>query len=114
MIEPMRELLDAGVASDRVEHDERWVPGAQGRDRRCRSGAEHDARPRQDHHAAAARDCKRGDILPCDFSGRATVLAEEVPVFRGKFGVSHGQQAVQIEERVARSKPKADDRDLDP
>ena len=25
MIEPMRELLDAGVASDRVEHDERWV-----------------------------------------------------------------------------------------
>ena len=25
MIEPLRELLDAGVASDRVEHDERWA-----------------------------------------------------------------------------------------
>src|SRR5690606_12549680 len=25
MVEPLRELLDAGVASDRVEHDERWV-----------------------------------------------------------------------------------------
>jgi flagellar motor switch protein FliM len=30
-------------------------------------------------------------------------------VFRGKFGVSHGQQAVQIEERVARSKLKVPD-----
>jgi flagellar motor switch protein FliM len=48
-----------------------------------------------------------GDILPCDFSGRATVMAEDVPVFRGTFGVSHGQQAVQIDERVARSKIKA-------
>ena len=44
-----------------------------------------------------------GDILPCDFTGRATVLAEDVPIFRGTFGVSHGQQAVQIEERVSRS-----------
>jgi flagellar motor switch protein FliM len=50
-----------------------------------------------------------GDILPCDFNGRATVMAEEVPVFRGTFGVSHGQQAVQIDERVARSKLKAPD-----
>jgi flagellar motor switch protein FliM len=33
-------------------------------------------------------------------------MAEDVPVFRGTFGVSHGQQAVQIDERVARSKTK--------
>ena len=45
--------------------------------------------------------CKPGDVLPCDFTGRATVLAEDVPLFRGTFGVSHGQQAVQIEERVS-------------
>ena len=58
---------------------------------------------------AQLMDMKAGDILPCDFSGRATVLAEDVPVFRGTFGVSHGQQAVQIEERVARSKSKTPD-----
>ena len=52
-------------------------------------------------------DLKPGDILPCDFSGRATVLAEDVPIFRGTFGVSHGQQAVQIEERVIA--PQAED-----
>ena len=50
-----------------------------------------------------------GDILPCVSSGQATVMAEDVPVFRGTFGVSHGQQAVQIDERVARSKLKAPD-----
>lgn len=47
-----------------------------------------------------------GDVFPCDFTGRATILAEDIPIFRGAFGVSHGQQAVQIEERVARFKPK--------
>ncbi len=52
---------------------------------------------------------KPGDVLPCDFTGRATVLAEDVPVFRGTFGVSHGQQAVKVEERVARSKLKGPD-----
>ena len=54
-------------------------------------------------------DMTPGDILPCDFNGRATVLAEDVPVFRGTFGVSHGQQAVQIEERVTRQRPKVVD-----
>ena len=39
----------------------------------------------------------------------AASLAEDVPVFRGTFGVSHGQQAVQIEERVARRKAKSPD-----
>jgi flagellar motor switch protein FliM len=51
-------------------------------------------------------ELKEGDIVPCDFTGRATVMAEDVPIFRGSFGVSHGQQAVQIEERVTRYKPK--------
>jgi flagellar motor switch protein FliN/FliY len=41
-------------------------------------------------------------------------MAEDVPVFRGTFGVSHGQQAVQIDERVARSKIKPRIRDVDP
>ncbi len=50
-------------------------------------------------------ELKPGDIVPFDFNGRATVYAEDVPIFRGRFGVSRGQQAVQIEERVARQKP---------
>jgi flagellar motor switch protein FliM len=105
MVEPMRELLDAGVASDRVEHDERWMLA-------LKEEIE-DAEVELSTMLGRGRvtmqqlmDMKVGDILPCDFNGRATVLAEEVPIFRGTFGVSHGQQAVQIEERVSRYKPK--------
>lgn len=105
MIEPLRELLDAGVASDRVEHDERWVQA-------LKEEIE-DAEVELSTLLGRGRitmqqllDMQPGDILPCDFTGRATILAEDVPVFRGAFGVSRGQQAVQIEERVARSKPK--------
>jgi flagellar motor switch protein FliM len=105
MIEPMRELLDAGVASDRVEHDERWMQA-------LKEEIE-DAEVELSTVLGRGRitmqqliDLQAGDILPCDFNGRATVLAEDVPIFRGTFGVSHGQQAVQIEERVSRHKPK--------
>jgi flagellar motor switch protein FliM len=98
--------LDAGVASDRVEHDERWAQA-------LREEIE-DAEVELTTMLGRGRitmqqllEMKPGDVFPCDFSGRATVLAEEIPLFRGAFGVSHGQQAVQIEERVTRFKPKA-------
>ncbi|HEX5690642.1 MAG TPA: FliM/FliN family flagellar motor C-terminal domain-containing protein, partial [Roseiflexaceae bacterium] len=49
---------------------------------------------------------KPGDIVPIDFTGRATVVAEDVPIFRGNFGVSHGMHALKIDERIMRNKPK--------
>jgi flagellar motor switch protein FliM len=108
MIEPLRELLDAGVASDRVEHDERWALAL----KEEIEDAEVELATvlgRGKITMQQLLDMKPGDIFPCDFTGRATILAEEVPVFRGSFGVSHGQQAVQIEERVTRFKPKTID-----
>ncbi|NLG76582.1 MAG: flagellar motor switch protein FliM [Xanthomonadaceae bacterium] len=105
MFEPLRELLDAGVASDRVEHDERWLQALK--------DEIEDAEVELSTVLGRGRvtmqqliDLKPGDIIPVDFNGRATLYAEDVPIFRGTFGVSHGQQAVQIEERVARHKPK--------
>ena len=105
MIEPMRELLDAGVASDRVEHDERWVQALK--------EEMEDAEVELSTTLGRGRITMQqllgmppGDVIPCDFNGRATIYAEDVPIFRGVFGVSHGQQAVQIEERVSRHKPK--------
>jgi flagellar motor switch protein FliM len=101
----LREALDAGVASDRIEHDERWAEA-------LKEEIE-DAEVELTTVLGRGRvtmqqllEMKPGDVFPCDFTGRATVLAEEIPIFRGSFGVSHGQQAIQIEERVARFKPK--------
>jgi len=105
MIEPMRELLDAGVASDRVEHDERWVTAL----KEEIEDAEVELSTMLGRSKLTMQqllDMKAGDVIPCDFTGKATIFAEDVPIFRGSFGVSHGQQAVQIEEKVSRYKPK--------
>ncbi|WP_129775111.1 flagellar motor switch protein FliM [Peristeroidobacter soli] len=105
MIEPLRELLDAGVASDRVEHDERWVSAL----KEEIEDADVELTTLLGRAKLTMRqlmDLKAGDILPCDFNGRATIMAEDVPIFRGKFGVSNGQQAVQIEDRISRVRPR--------
>lgn len=102
MIEPLREVLDAGVASDRVDNDERWMV--------CLREEIEDAEVelttrlgRCDITLEALLKLKAGDIVPCDFAGQVTLLAEEVPIFRGSFGLSHGQQAVKLEERTRRA-----------
>ena len=108
MIEPLRELLDAGVASDRVEHDERWVTAL----KEEIEDADVELTTLLGRAKLTMRqlmEMKVGDVLPCDFNGRATVLAEDVPIFRGTFGVSNGQQAVQIEDRISRIRPRVID-----
>jgi flagellar motor switch protein FliM len=104
MIEPLREILDAGVASDRVDKDERWMVTL----REEIEDAEVQLTTRLGHchlSLAALLNLKPGDIVPCDFHGKVTLLAEDVPVFRGSYGLSHGLQAVKVEERVRRNNP---------
>ena len=46
---------------------------------------------------------EKGNFEPgSDVMAKATVLAEGVPLFRGAFGVSRGQQCVRYEQRVRR------------
>jgi len=99
MIEPLRDVLDSRVQSDRVEQDERWL-------HTLREEIE-DAEVlmttvlgRSQLSLADLVNLKPGDVIPCDFNGQATVFAEDVPLFRGSFGVSRGQQAVKVEQRV--------------
>lgn len=103
MIEPLREQLDSGVTSDRVEHDERWVHSLK--------EEINDAEVELSTVLGSSRltlaqllNLKPGDVVPCDFGGKVTVLAERVPVFRGTFGLSRGQQAIKVEERFRRPK----------
>jgi len=105
MIEPLRDLLDAGVQSDRVEHDERWLNSL----REDVEDAEIELTTllgRSSVSLAEVLNLKPGDVVPCDFNGKVTLLAEAVPVFRGNFGISRGFEAVKIEERVRRTKPQ--------
>jgi flagellar motor switch protein FliM len=103
MIEPIRELLDSGVQSDRMERDESW-------NRTLRAEieeAEVELVPVLGHTTLTLGrlvDLKPGDVIPCDFDGEVTLLAEGVPVLRGGFGVSRGQQAVKVSQRIGRRK----------
>jgi len=104
MIEPLRELLDAGVQSDRVEHDERWLQSL----REEIEDAEVDLSAWLGNSRLTLNELlnlKPGDVITTDFNGKATLLAEDVPIFKGQFGASRGLQAIKLETRIKRSKP---------
>lgn len=104
MIEPIRDLLDSGIQSDRMEHDENW-------NRMLREEieeAEVELVPVLGHSTLSVGrlvDLKPGDVIACDFDGEVTLFAEGVPVLRGGLGVSRGQQAVKVSQRIMRRKP---------
>jgi len=87
------------MASDRIEKDERWAISL----RHEIEDAEVELTTVLAYASltvAVLLNLKVGDILPCDFAGQVTVLTEDVPLLRGHFGTSRGQQAVKIEERL--------------
>lgn len=105
MLEPIREILDSGAATDRVGQDERWVQALREEieDAEVELGM---VLGRGELTLAQLINLQPGDIVPFDFNGRATIVVGGVPVFRGSYGISHGMQALKIEERVLRHKPK--------
>ncbi len=103
MLEPLRDVLDAGVQSDRADHDERWMHAL--RDEIDDAEIEMSTLlGRGSLSLADVLNLKPGDVIPCDFTGKVTLLAEAVPMFRGTFGLSRGLQAVKIDERIRRPK----------
>jgi flagellar motor switch protein FliM len=103
MLEPIRDVLDSGMQSDRMERDERWTQTL----REEIEEAEIEITPvlgRASLTVGRLVDLKPGDVIPCDFDGNITLLAEGVPVARGSYGASRGQQAVKVTQRVTRHK----------
>jgi flagellar motor switch protein FliM len=106
MIEPIRELLDSGVQSDRSEGNESWTQTL----REELEDVTLEIIPQLGSSKLTLRQVlalKAGDIIPCNFDGHATLLAEGVPFLRGTYGTSRGQQSVKIVNRlVKRAAPR--------
>jgi flagellar motor switch protein FliM len=103
MIEPIRDQLDSGVQSDRMVRDDRWTQSL----REEIEEAEVDIVPvlgKASLSVGRLVDLKPGDVIPCDFDGNVTLYAEGVPVLRGSYGASRGQQAVKVTQRISRHK----------
>ncbi len=99
MVEPIRELLDAGVQSDRSEVDERWSIAL----REEIKTAPVELRAVLTEITMSLRDLMKldaGDIIPIDPPESVTLLSNDIPVFRGQFGVSRGNMAVKIREPI--------------
>lgn len=99
MVEPIRDLLDAGVQSDRSEVDDRWRVAI----REEMKGAPIELSSVLAETNISMRDLmnlKAGDVIPIEFPDLVTLRAEDIPVFRGRFGVSQGNRAIKITDRV--------------
>ncbi|WP_435104277.1 flagellar motor switch protein FliM [Arhodomonas sp. AD133] len=100
MIEPIRDVLDAGVQSDRNEVDERWIRSL----RDEMKGAEVELSSTLTEVTIGLRDLmhmKAGDVIPVELPETVTLRAEgDVPVMRGRLGQSNGQYAIQITEQL--------------
>ncbi len=102
MIEPIREVLDAGFQSDRPDQDQRWVRGL--RDELKTAEVEAVALLAETRLTLGqVMRLKPGDIIPVELPRQHLLRAEGIPVARGRFGVSGGRNAIQVTERIARS-----------
>jgi flagellar motor switch protein FliM len=106
MIEPIRELLDGGVQSDRDERDDRWTQSLHEEV----LDAEVEVTALLGEARLSIRDfwaLRPGDVITLPHPDRVTVYAEDVPVFRGRFGVHGGNKAIAFEELLRRPEPPA-------
>ena len=102
MVEPIRDLLDAGVQSDVSEVDDRWRLSL--RDEIFESKVEVKSFLSEvEINLSEINDLKVGDVIPFDMPDQVVLEAEEIPMFRGSLGVSRGNAAIKIIERVSRA-----------
>ncbi|ASR44395.1 flagellar motor switch protein FliM [Luteimonas sp. RC10] len=95
MLEPIRELLDAGIQSDRVDRDESWNVSM----REQLMSAEVTVSSILAKRTIDLRRLTRlkvGDILPIELPEEVPICVEDIPVFTGRFGTAGGCNVVKI------------------
>ena len=101
MLEPIRELLDAGVQSDKEDTDMRWSKAL--RDEILDVPVELSTKfIAVDLPLQKIMDLEKGDIIPIEMPEHITVLIENLPSFRAKLGRSRENVAIKISEKIKR------------
>jgi len=101
MVEPIRELLDAGVQSDKMDTDVRWSRAL----REEIMDIPVNIRAKLLDVDLTLRDLMElqvGDIIPVDMPDTATVFVEDLPTYRAKMGRSGDNVALKISEKLKR------------
>jgi flagellar motor switch protein FliM len=101
MLEPIRELLDAGVQSDKEDTDMRWSKAL--RDEIMDVSVNLNTKFLEvDLPLSQVMDLQAGDIIPIEMPEHITVLVEDLPSYRAKLGRSRDNVALKIESRIGR------------
>ena len=101
MLEPIRELLDAGIQSDKADVDDRW---SQAMGDEIKS-AEVEISSILANTSLPLRDVmnlKEGDIIPIDIEDEISVFAEGIPVFKADHGIHNAHYSVKIRGKMDR------------
>jgi flagellar motor switch protein FliM len=95
MIEPMREVLDAGTQTDHDEVDERWQQSMR-EDILDAKVEVHGTVVERDISLREVAKLKAGDVIPVEMPEEFILEANGIPVFSGKLGISDDNLAVKI------------------
>ncbi len=105
MIEPMREVLDAGVQSDIDDVDERWMQSLREDILEARVPM-HGTLVERDITLREVAELKAGDVIPIDMPEYFTLQANGIPLFLGKLGISNDNLAVKVIDQVHRHRSR--------
>ncbi len=99
MLEPIRELLNV-VSSDRGEIDGSWQESL--RKEALRSEVTlRSVLVEKTMKIKEVMALQQGDVIPIDIPETVVVQAENVDVFKGKVGLSGGNYAIQVKEKIS-------------
>ncbi|MCA2428871.1 flagellar motor switch protein FliM, partial [Vibrio chemaguriensis] len=101
MVEPIRELLDAGVQSDKMETDVRWSSALREEIMDCPVNFRVNLLEK-DISLRDLMELQPGDIIPIEMPEHATMFIEDLPTYRVKMGRSEDKLAVQVSQEIER------------
>lgn len=95
MLEPIRELLDTGLQSDRSGDDGRW--GRAMREELMIAEVQLSATLAKTRLSLEqVRQLKAGDIIPIEMPNEVVAMVEDVPMFRASYGEHNDKAALKI------------------
>lgn len=103
MLEPIRELLDTGLQSDRTADDGRWSKAM--REELMVADVEIWAKLAETSLTLAQiHKLKTGDIIPIEMPKNVVAMVEDVPMFRASYGEHNEKAALKIAEAIEHPK----------
>jgi len=105
MVEPIREMLDAGLQTDSDERDDRWITALQNDVLDAKVDLEADI-IRREINLRDIVDLKEGDIIPITMPEHFVLTANGVPMFKTQMGQVNENLAMKILEPVERMSVK--------